>query len=728
MFISKLESLQPVFESALLPLAERMARWPALIAVRSAFFVVLPFIFMSSLANLYVSFPLDTYASIMSGIFGDDWQDLAIPFTTASRVLIAPMMSFIVGYQLGQQYNMREATLFASPILMGLVCLVSYYNMMPVTNYADTEYWVGPAGISVAIFTGVIASKLFWVFFRVNFLRLHWPGASSGLTVIQSFNSFLPGIATITFFTLFNTAFTTAFNQDLYTLVNDLIAMPLENLTTDLWHTITFVFYHQVLWFLGFHGGYMLQDVISSIYSVASFDNLNAILMHEELPHVFTRTFLNTFVLTGGAGSIALVGALLVFGKTSSNRKLALFCLIPCLFNMDELLLFGFPVVLNPIMLIPFVLTPIVSALVSYLATYLELVPRVGTLVDWTTPVFLNAYIGTESIRAVLLQLFNIVLGMYIYAPFVLLANTIKQKQFHIIFDELLQRVLVTSNATQNFVNHNDDAGALARSLVVEMEKDLKNGTGFFLMLQPQVCARTKKVLSVESLVRWKNANYGEIPTPIVIALAEDSGLIKQLGLWIFEDACRIRKQWMDNGLKDTVISVNVSGLQLDDDFPEALRDMMERHDLPIGSIEIEVTESRMLTTAKDESRILMNLHTSGFPLAIDDFGMGHSSLKYLRQFPVSVVKIDGAIIKDILTNPICADIVSTIVKLCRARNMRSIAEFVETEKHAEALNALGCDILQGYLYSKPLMPDACFQYIQEINKNFQVHQSSRAA
>ncbi len=724
----KLQSLQPFFESALLPLAERMAHWPALVAIRSAFFMALPFIFMTSLAELYVSFPLGTYSTVMLELLGEDWQDIAIPFTTATRMIIAPMMAFLVGYQLILQYNRRQSTIFASTTIMGLVSLVSFYNMMPGTAYADTEHWVGVGGLSVAIFTGIAAAKVFWALFSIRFLRLHWPGASSGLGVIQSFNSFVPGILTIMIFTLISTAFENFFAEDLFTAFSHMLTLPLQHLTTGLGHTLFFILSSQFLWFMGFHGGYMLRDIASGVYGAASLDNLNSLLMQTDLPHVFTSTFLNTFVFTGGAGSMALIAALLVFGKTSSNRKLALFCLIPCMFNMDELLLFGFPVVLNPVMFIPFVITPIISTMTSYIATYLDLIPRIGTLVEWTTPVFLNAYIATDSLKAVFLQLFNITLGMYIYAPFVLLANKIKQNQFQAIFNELLQRALTTSSTTQNFSNYNDDVGALARSLLVEMEKDLNKGTGFFLMLQPQVCAKTKKVLSVESLVRWHNKNYGEIPTPIVIALAEDSGLIKKLGLWIFEEACRIRKHWMDVGLKDTVVSVNVSGLQLDDNFTDEILKMMDRHGLPVGAIEIEVTESRMLTTAKDESRILLNLHTSGFPLAIDDFGMGHSSLKYLRQFPVSVVKIDGAIIKDILTNPICADIVSTIVKLCRARNMRSIAEFVETEKHAEALNALGCDILQGYLYSKPLMPDACLQYIQEINKKFQIRKTSKAA
>ena len=100
--------------------------------------------------------------------------------------------------------------------------------------------------------------------------------------------------------------------------------------------------------------------------------------------------------------------------------------------------------------------------------------------------------------------------------------------------------------------------------------------------------------------------------------------------------------------------------------------------------------------------------------MAIDDFGMGHSSLKYLKQVPVSVVKIDGAISREVVTNSICSDIVASITRLCRARNMLSVAEFVENEEQAALLRELGCDVFQGYLYSKSLLPSDCLQFIQK--------------
>ena len=246
--------------------------------------------------------------------------------------------------------------------------------------------------------------------------------------------------------------------------------------------------------------------------------------------------------------------------------------------------------------------------------------------------------------------------------------------------------------------------------------KKKKGFMGKIIEFQPQICSRTGRVVGVESLIRWKHPSYGLIPAPITVALAEDSGLIRPIGLWVFETACQVRKSWLDAGITDLWMAVNVSALQLERSFPKQLLDIAARYDLPPSLLEVEVTESSALDSDKPESHILSRVYDAGFPVAIDDFGMGHSSLKYLKQFPVSVVKIDGAISREVGTNSICSDIVASITRLCRARNMLSVAEFVENEEQAALLRELGCDVFQGYLYSKSLLPSDCLQFIQKTN------------
>ncbi len=701
----------------LMAIGEQISRSSSLSAIRAAFFLLLPFLFLNSLGILLISFPLDGYRTFMADLLGIHWQSYISPFVSVTQLIISPLVAFGIGHYLASQFNNTHQKLHVSSDMVGFVAVAAYFSMLPLDSLRPLEFWSGSSGLFTAIIISFPVVKLFLALFSCKCLRIHWPGSASGLVITQGFNAFIPAIITLILCVAGSQVVTILAGKDLYELLYSLSMIPFSTLTTGLEQVLFHVLSMQTLWFMGFHGAHMLRDIAYGVYDTAMTENVVAAMNGTEVPHILTDIFLDAFVFMGGAGTgLALVGALLFFGKTPANRKLAFFCLIPCIFNINEVLLFGVPVILNPILLLPFLLTPIVLTLTSYASIALEFVPKTSVMVEWTTPIFMNGYLATESVSAIILQCVNLLIGMAIYAPFVRFGNRMKEKQFTTLFDTLLQRATATITDSRQYINYNDDAGALARSLVVEMEHSLKTGEGFYLMLQPQICAKTGKVVSAESLVRWRTKAYGNIATPITIALAEASGLIQPLGLWIFNEACRLRKQWMDEGFEDIVLSVNVSGAQLEDSFAEQLQYIMAMHDLPLGSVEIEVTESRMLGSSIDESKALMDLHSSGFPLAIDDFGMGHSSLKYLRKFPVSVVKIDGAIVKDVLTNPICADIISTITKLCRARNMRCIAEFVETEKHAEKLRELDCDLFQGYLYSAPLMPDACLQYIHNIN------------
>ena len=142
---------------------------------------------------------------------------------------------------------------------------------------------------------------------------------------------------------------------------------------------------------------------------------------------------------------------------------------------------------------------------------------------------------STGSLSGSALQLANLVVGVLIYAPFVLIANKIKVKQINDAFRSLLRRSCATADSSRRCLDHNDDAGSLARSLITDLEYDYRHGEGLFLEFQPQICSRTGRVVGVESLIRWKHPSYGLIPAPITVALAEDSGLIRPIGLWVFE-------------------------------------------------------------------------------------------------------------------------------------------------------------------------------------------------
>lgn len=708
-----LQNIHYAFEQRLLPLAEKTANLPTLVAVRSSLVATLPFMLVGSFALVLNNFPLPAYREFMEQYFGPDWRMFGTVLFNGTFAIMSLLMLFTLGHQLAEQRNAKNPVFRVNPVVSGLVSFVSFFCLLPQETAMLSKHWLGVAGLFMAITVGLLSTKLFLFFFSFKRLHLHLPGGASDVTIPQVFNALIPGMLTVAVFGSVCVATRLLVDSSVYDIVYNLIRMPFDNLGDNIQRSVLYVAALHGLWFLGIHGANVLDPITHDVYGAAMAANEVAAAAGLPLPHVMTKTFLDTFVFMGGAGtSLCLIGALILFGKTPANRKLGLLSLAPGVFNINEVLMFGLPVVLNPLLLIPFLCTPLLLTATSYAVISLGLVPGTSAAAEWTTPVLLNGYISTESLLGPLLQVFNLGLGILIYAPFILIANKINAKQFHTSFRELLKRASATKDFSRRCVDYQDYAGSLARSLIIDLEYDHRRGKGLYLEYQPKVAARTGRVVGVEALIRWTHQPYGAIPAPIIVSLAEESNLIHSLGLWVFETACRTRRHWLDQGVGELSIAVNVSAMQLTKELPGQFREILHRYDLSPSLIEVEVTESQALDTSSSESRILGQLYDMGLPLAIDDFGMGHSSLKYLKQFPVSTIKIDGAITREVVTNPICADIVVSIIRLCRAQNMLSVAEFVENDAQVELLTTLGCDIFQGYKYSRSLVDEACLRFI----------------
>jgi EAL domain-containing protein (putative c-di-GMP-specific phosphodiesterase class I) len=225
----------------------------------------------------------------------------------------------------------------------------------------------------------------------------------------------------------------------------------------------------------------------------------------------------------------------------------------------------------------------------------------------------------------------------------------------------------------------------------------------------------TGRVVGVEALLRWKHPNIGRVPPSLFIVLAEEIDFIGEIGLWVCEESCRQVREWHDRGITDVVMSFNVSVKQLGDaDLPEKIADSIKKYGLDPSCMKAEVTESTGLSSDMGHNILLEEIRRMGMKIAIDDFGMGHSSLVYLKQFPVSMIKLDGSLVKDITTSKISSEIISSISELCRSMDIELLAEFVETEAQAQALKSLGCHIFQGWLYSPSLLPEACEEAIRQ--------------
>lgn len=236
----------------------------------------------------------------------------------------------------------------------------------------------------------------------------------------------------------------------------------------------------------------------------------------------------------------------------------------------------------------------------------------------------------------------------------------------------------------------------------------------FILHYQPQVEITTGKIVGAEALIRWNQPELGMISPAKFIPLAEENGLIVAIGDWVLETACRQNKHWMEMGFEPMYISVNISALQIHQkNFIEKLSATLERTQLPPQYLEIEITESIAMADIDGILKIMEVLLQMGVRIAIDDFGTGYSSLSYLRRFQITTLKIDQSFTRDLIVNKKDEAIVSSILAIGENLNLKVTAEGVETKEQLDFLREKKCDIMQGYLFSKPL-PSEDFEVLMK--------------
>jgi len=260
---------------------------------------------------------------------------------------------------------------------------------------------------------------------------------------------------------------------------------------------------------------------------------------------------------------------------------------------------------------------------------------------------------------------------------------------------------------------------ATAASQRVDMEHDLRaalEARQFELHYQPKVRASDGMVTGFEALLRWQRPGHGMVPPMHFIPLAEQLGLLVQIGPWVIEEACRQMAEWCAMGLGRVPVAVNLSPSQLRSrSLIEGVRDSLARHGIGLGELEMEVTESMMMAEPEQAIAILHDLRAEGVELSIDDFGTGYSSMAYLKRLPVGTLKLDRHFVMDVATDPRDADLCAGVIALAHKLGLKVVAEGVETDDQRQALMARDCDIFQGYLFSKPLPAAQVGAYLQAL-------------
>ncbi len=694
-------------------------------AIRTSLTLTLPLVMAGCAAVLIVNFPVDGYQDLMTAVFGDHWRHLSLHIVDGTFNILSIIIMLAIAASVAESYNNAAGNRETHPTvaaLVSLACLIAVvqpYSLAPAAGDHPPPgqgipfFWLGTNGLFVAI---LVAFSSTWVFFRLKRiprLNISFYSEEADSSISSAFGALLPGMLTVILFALAKSVSRDFGIENIHQTFYDLLSAPFAKMGNTFPAALFYTFLRHFFWFFGIHGSNLLEPVAAAVYGPAMEENIAAVAQGLPAPHIFTKTFFDAFTAMGGIGAtLCLIGAVFLANRRGSMYKISRLSLLPAAFNINEMIMFGLPVVLNPAFLIPFLLVPLVQCALTWLAMSWGLVPPAVHSIDWTAPPFIGGYAATGSLLGTVMQAVNLAVGALIYLPFVRIAETMKRETFNQAFRELMPGYAESIGNADYVVSA--EAKALSLSLANDLAQAIDRNE-ISLEYQPQVESRTGRVFGVEALMRWDHSRLGRIPPGLFITLAEESDLIKRLGSWALEESCRQWDEWRRAGGADGVVmSVNVSVRQLDDaEIIGEIERRLRKFDIPKNMLEVEVTESAALGGG-ERSRLLRRIHDLGVMLAIDDFGMGHSSLVYLKHFPVDTIKIDRVLSKDVATSRSSSEIINTIAELCRTLGIHTIIEYVDNVEQLKALQSLDCTRIQGWLYSQSLPPEKCLEFIRK--------------
>ena len=284
--------------------------------------------------------------------------------------------------------------------------------------------------------------------------------------------------------------------------------------------------------------------------------------------------------------------------------------------------------------------------------------------------------------------------------------------------DIAMYRAKEEGRSTFQFYSEQLNTHSLQR---LEFESNLTNALNnreFVLHYQPKMDVKTGAVTSMEALIRWVSPQFGFVPPGQFISIAEETGLILPLGRWVAQTACVQNSAWQKGGLPALRVAINISARQMaDKGLVDFISETVRKSGLTPASLELEITESAVMSNQDHAAKVLNQFKDMGFHLTMDDFGTGYSSLAYLKRFPFDTVKVDQSFVRGIPENSDDCAIVEAIIAMAHSLHLKVVAEGVETREQLDFLRKLGCDQIQGYYFSKPIPSNEVVMLLFKIMK-----------
>lgn len=425
-------------ENSFVPVATKLAQQRHLVAIRDSFIAIMPITMVGSIAVLLNVFFRDIPTA--RGYLG--FVEAMKPIISingivwfASFAILSLAFVLALGFNLAQSYKVN-------PLAGALVAFASYIAFLPQEASFNADIngvltpvsswgfinvnYLGAQGIFPAMIIGFISSLVYCKLMAKK-VTIKLPD-SVPPAVNKAFASIIPGVVAIYVCSILASIVFNLTGKSLIDLISVYIQAPLLGLSQGIVSVVIISFLVQFLWFFGLHGHNVLAPIMDGIYQPALLANVEHIAKGgtvKTLPYLWTRGSFDAYLQMGGSGiTIALIIAIFIFSKKKANKAVAKLALPMGIFNINEPMIFGMPIVLNPLYFIPFVLAPVVGAIIAYVFTSLGIIPPVYVIVPWIMPTGLYAFFATGgSIMAALVSILNVVVAFFIWAPFVIIAN-----------------------------------------------------------------------------------------------------------------------------------------------------------------------------------------------------------------------------------------------------------------------------------------------------------------
>ncbi|SMY35084.1 EAL domain-containing protein [Photobacterium andalusiense] len=655
-----------------------------LVAVSNVFLMALPLVLISTFCEL-IAITCEYFKF-------NDFGKIAQEVGQATRVIIPLLINFYLATYLSAVKRIPKSAAIATSLTVFFIISYQWNLISPLIPL--------PNSFLVSLLSAYVSCEVIARLKNIRIFRLKSNQSFIDISMSMLAGSIVTILAALSISFLFRKVFEQVSSFFSWSLIPRLDP-------TSFFDGLIYEVLRGLLWSIGINGHNILHTYKVELYNITR-TNITEWHNYGVDLNILSTNFYDFFTGIGGSGNmLSLVICMLLFAKSKGYKILAKSAFILCVFNVNEPILYGIPVIFNPIMIIPFLVVPAVSFVIAYGAIYFGVVPPLSEIHSWLMPPFISGYMVTGgAISGVILQILIVLTGIVIYMPFFKLMD---KRSLGIGVSDILSNRLFTSDEIESKTRLTSFIPSLHNNLISQRKiEKLQNSGEFILYFQPQVNIENSRIVGCEVLLRFKN-NKDEILPPTFIDDFNQLGLMPELDFWVLDKAIKSAERFIVVN-PDFVISINISpSTVLSKNFVNIVKKRIIESTLSFHHIELEFTEELLIRDEKKITEIITELQYLGISVALDDFGTGYSSLAYLSRFEFNKVKIDRSLVLNLDTQR-GRELFKIAVQLGKIIDADIVVEGVEQQPELDFIASLGVRYIQGFYFYKPMAEDVLFQ------------------